>query len=349
MLADVVQQHRGRVLEIARMRLREMIGSDAAAQGEEYLAELMDEVIGDLATPQHDASRDARMEQTAAQRGSQRQENGMAINLVAHDFGVICDAISQLADETSTTVEASEWQLLNRAVDYGMSTALSAYEKHRVQREQDAHATWLGAIAHELRNALSAASTGLAMIKQGRVGTDSRTAELVTRNLSRAAILVNSLIAESRLEAAIQPSLAPVRLRAVIEDIVSSLTAARLGTLDIDAAPELTVMADEQLLISALTNLIQNAIKFSRPGGDVHVRARVDGADTLIDVEDACGGLPPGTAEQMFVPFVQQSTNRTGAGLGLTVARKVAVAHRGDIQVIDLPGAGCIFRLRLPR
>jgi signal transduction histidine kinase len=68
----------------------------------------------------------------------------------------------------------------------------------------------------------------------------------------------------------------------------------------------------------------------------------------VIEVEDECGGLPPGTAEQIFTPFVQQGTNRTGAGLGLTIVRRVAAAHRGRVRVIDVPGKGCVFELRIP-
>ncbi len=349
MLAEVVRQHRERVLELARVRLGQMVGQDAAARGQEYLSELLDELVSDLTVSGGEpATRDPRIEQTAAHRGWQRQQDGAAISLVAHDFGVICDAVAQLADETTTPVDASEWQILNRAVDQGIAAALSAYEKHRERRERDELATRLGSVAHELRNALGAASTGFSMIKGGRVGTDSRTAELVTRNLGRAAVLANSLIAESRLDAAVEPALMAVRPRALIDDIVGSLSPGAVASLEVDAAPELTVMADEQLLISALTNLIQNAIKFTRRDGRVRIRARPEGPDTLIEVEDECGGLPPGTAERIFTPFVQQGANRTGAGLGLTIVRKVAVAHRGEVRVVDLPGRGCIFELRLP-
>ncbi len=348
MLAEVVQQHRERVLALARRRLGQMVGQEAATEGQEYLSELLDELVAGLTASGDGGPPAPRIEQTAAQCGWKRQEHGAAISLIAHDFGVICDAVAQLADETATRVDPGEWQALNRAVDSGIAAALSAYEKQRQQREQDERATRLGAVAHELRNALGAASTGFTMIKQRRVGTDSRTADLVTRNLGRAAILANSLIAESRLDAAVQPSLAPLRLRLLIDDIVGSLTTGAVAALSVDAAPELTVMADEQLLISALTNLIQNAVKFTRPEGSVFVRARPDGPNVVIEVEDECGGLPPGTAERIFTPFVQQGANRTGAGLGLTIVRKVAVAHRGSVRVVDLPGRGCVFELRIP-
>jgi signal transduction histidine kinase len=69
----------------------------------------------------------------------------------------------------------------------------------------------------------------------------------------------------------------------------------------------------------------------------------------LFDVEDECGGLPPGSTDNLFRPFEQQGTDRTGVGLGLSISLKAARANGGDICVRDLPGRGCVFTLDLPR
>jgi signal transduction histidine kinase len=66
-------------------------------------------------------------------------------------------------------------------------------------------------------------------------------------------------------------------------------------------------------------------------------------------VEDECGGLPPGKVEDLFRPFEQRGTDRSGMGLGLTICRKAAHANHGEILVRDLPGKGCIFTLDLPK
>jgi hypothetical protein len=68
-----------------------------------------------------------------------------------------------------------------------------------------------------------------------------------------------------------------------------------------------------------------------------------------MDVEDECGGLPPGDVEGLFRPFEQRSAKRKGLGLGLHICRKSVEASGGVIRVRDLPGKGCIFTVDLPR
>jgi signal transduction histidine kinase len=106
---------------------------------------------------------------------------------------------------------------------------------------------------------------------------------------------------------------------------------------------------DRQLLASAVSNLLQNAFKFSRARGHVSLVTRATADRVLIDVSDECGGLPPGKAEDLFRPFIQQSTDRSGLGLGLSIARSAARANGGDIHVRDIPGTGCVFTIDLPR
>ncbi len=71
----------------------------------------------------------------------------------------------------------------------------------------------------------------------------------------------------------------------------------------------------------------------------------------LFEIEDECGGLPPGKVAELFIPFEQRGDDRTGVGLGLAIALKAAKANGGEIHVHDLPGKGCIciFILDLPR
>jgi signal transduction histidine kinase len=68
-----------------------------------------------------------------------------------------------------------------------------------------------------------------------------------------------------------------------------------------------------------------------------------------IEVADACGGLPPGKIEDLFSPTVQRGGNRTGFGLGLSIARQAVEAHLGRIDVRDVPGTGCVFSILLPQ
>jgi signal transduction histidine kinase len=114
--------------------------------------------------------------------------------------------------------------------------------------------------------------------------------------------------------------------------------------------PEAGIDADRQLIAAALANLLQNAFKFSRPGG--HVVVRTDNATAegrvLIEVEDECGGLPEGNDENLFRPFEQHGGDRTGLGLGLTIARESVETNGGLIRARTLPGRGCVFTIELP-
>ena len=80
---------------------------------------------------------------------------------------------------------------------------------------------------------------------------------------------------------------------------------------------------------------------------DMHVMAAGD--RILIDVCDHCGGLPPGLAAQLFLPFVQAGADKSGLGLGLSICRRSVDANDGILSVRDVPGSGCIFTIDLPR
>src|SRR6202034_3986997 len=96
-------------------------------------------------------------------------------------------------------------------------------------------------------------------------------------------------------------------------------------------------------------NLAQNALKFTRPGTTVKLGASTTTDRVLISVEDECGGLPPGRAENLLKPFTQRSHDKSGLGLGLAICHKAAKAMAGELHIRDLPGKGCICTLDLPK
>jgi signal transduction histidine kinase len=98
-----------------------------------------------------------------------------------------------------------------------------------------------------------------------------------------------------------------------------------------------------------VTNLLQNAFKFTHPLSEVLLKVYAMADRIRIEVEDRCGGLPPGDTERMFRPFTQNGANRSGLGLGLSISRRSVEANDGTLSVRDLPAAGCIFTIDLPR
>jgi hypothetical protein len=113
--------------------------------------------------------------------------------------------------------------------------------------------------------------------------------------------------------------------------------------------PRLAVDGDREMLFSAVSNLLQNAFKFTHCRTEVSLSAYASAERVLIDVEDHCGGLPPGDPERLFHPFTQSGEDRTGVGLGLSICRRSVEANQGVLRVRDLPGSGCVFTIDLPR
>lgn len=108
------------------------------------------------------------------------------------------------------------------------------------------------------------------------------------------------------------------------------------------------IRGDPRFLRSALTNLIRNAVKYTRRDSAVAVRVRQAHGHVRVEVQDQCGGLPEGAIEKMFDPFVQLGKDRSGYGLGLAIGRQAAQSHGGTLTVHNLPGSGCVFVLELP-
>jgi signal transduction histidine kinase len=109
------------------------------------------------------------------------------------------------------------------------------------------------------------------------------------------------------------------------------------------------IETDRLLVVGAVVNLLRNAFKFSPPGGTIGLRvSEIAGERVCIEVEDECGGLPPGDEEGLFQSFEQRNTDRSGLGLGLAVSRQNIRAIGGELRVRNLPERGCIFSLELP-
>ena len=152
---------------------------------------------------------------------------------------------------------------------------------------------------------------------------------------------------ERRLErdvVAVDQFIAEVQLAAGLE--------ARVRRCEFTVSPVehgLAIRVDIPILYSAVSNLLQNAFKFTHPHSHVWLKAFGTVDRVLIEVEDECGGLPEGKAEAMFLPFQQYNADRSGLGLGLSISRRAVEASGGKLSVRDLPGIGCVFTIDLPR
>lgn len=250
-----------------------------------------------------------------------------------------------------------QFRTLNRCLDNAIADAVTEFSFHRdvsaARQSEFALDQRMGFLAHELRNALSASNLAVAALESGSLPLSGATGGVLKRSLSSMTRLINSAIEDIRDKAAADPVRQVFTLSGLIDDAAAAckLYAHRSGcTLNVPAVdPELQAHADRERILAAVANLMQNAFKFTRAGTEVSLTGTAYGAFLRIEVSDHCGGLPHGDVDRMFSPFTQRGTDRSGLGLGLSIARQSVEADGGTLTARDLPGHGCIFTLSLPR
>jgi signal transduction histidine kinase len=294
---------------------------------------------------------------SASQHGRQLLELGFSVDQVVHDYGDLCQAITDLAYERDAPFQIDEFRTLNRCLDNAIAEAVTEFSYQRDSVAADKYAAQmnerLGSFAHELRNFLQTATLAFDAAKAGNLNLSGATASVLSRSLDGMRDLIDDSLADVRLSAggAIPPQ--SFSLADFIEEIAQ---AAGLGAQargcafavsDVDA--RLALRANRDLLFSALGNLLQNAFKFTHPDTEVTLDAYAVADRILIEVKDHCGGLSAGDVESMFKPFRQNGADRTGLGLGLSIARRSVEANDGILSVRDIPDTGCVFTISLPR
>ncbi len=237
---------------------------------------------------------------------------------------------------------------MNVFLDEAMARGVEAFTAATAAKVREDRAEALGSLAHEIRNAVNAASLAFGLIRRGQVGANGSTADVLQRAHARIAALVENALVEAKLQGKIPLRLETVPLAEVLGQLAEQAFPERGVRIGVQVEPNLHVQADPRLLDSAVGNLLQNAVKFTRDGEQVTLRAKQAGDATLIGVEDRCGGLLEEKVEVLFKPFVQGAPDPRGVGLGLRIARCAVEAHGGTGTVKNLPGVGCVFTISLP-
>lgn len=290
--------------------------------------------------------------ETARLHGRDLLKMGLTISQVVHDYGDVCQSVTELAVELGAPISGAEFQTFNLCLDDAIVGAVTEYADQRERLASDLRTEQLGFLAHELRNLLNAAMLAFESMKSGRVGAAGSTGLVLNRSLIGIRHLIDRSLAEVRLESGNRRTL-PIEVADFVEEVeVSALLEAKARgiTFAVTCAPDpLAIQGDRQILAAALANLIQNAFKFTPKEANVSLNVRATSGRVLFEVEDECGGLPAGQAELLFRSFEQRGKDRSGLGLGLAIVQKAAKASGGELRVRDLPGKGCVFTLDLPR
>jgi signal transduction histidine kinase len=353
-MARFVEIHYDELVERCRRKVAERpVPRPTPSELEHGIPVFLRQLAGRLAggTPGSRAIRES-----AERHGGEMQLGGFTIAQVVHDYGDACQSIMELAIELDVPISTVDFRALNDCLDTAIADAVTEFERRRNLGATDAGATSaderVRRFAHEMQKFLHSATLAFDVLRSGGVGVRGSTGAVLSRSLAGMRDLVNNTLTDVRLSSGVRAR-EPVGVLGLIEEIeVDAVLEARYRGLRLKVVPppaDAVVLGDRQILASVISNLVQNALKFTRAGGEVTLRTATRLSRTLIEVEDECGGLPPGAAARMFPAPGPGEDARCGTASGLAIARRGAEALDAEIRVRDLPAKGCVFTLDLPR
>ena len=219
---------------------------------------------------------------------------------------------------------------------------------HELDRMKDA---FLSAVSHELRTPLTICRGHLDVLGERAAVDEVRAVrETLVDELDLMGRLVEDLTILARAGDGMLLKPEPLRLGDFTDSIVAMAEPVLGDRLEVTAGPAAgTLWADRQRLTQALLNLLQNAAGHARGEGLVRLRVRAEPGAWLFEVADEGGGLPPGEERIVFEPFRTGSSGTGRTGLGLSIVRSISQAHGGDCGVVNRPGHGATFWIRVPR
>jgi two-component system phosphate regulon sensor histidine kinase PhoR len=248
----------------------------------------------------------------------------------------------------------------------------------RIERLEQIRQEFLSNVSHELRTPLTAILAFVETLESGAIDdkeSGQRFLSIIRRNAVRMQDLIDDTLELSAIEAGNVPVRAePLELYPIVNDVISSLVARAADrgiNVTNEVAHEATVYADARRLEQMLTNLVENAIKFNRAGGQVKIKCEGSekageprlrnearngrnetGKRDLIIVEDTGEGIPSQHLERLFERFYRvdraRSSEMGGTGLGLAIVKHLALAHGGEVTVKSDLGTGSTFTIELP-
>jgi signal transduction histidine kinase len=293
---------------------------------------------------------------SAVEHGHDLLRRGFSVSQVVHDYGDVCQAVTELAVELNAPITTEDFRTLNRCLDDAIAGAVTEYGRERTQSAIDGESARgserLGFFAHEMRNLMNTAIVAFEVLKTGSVGVTGGTGTVLLRSLMASRALINRSLAEVRVTHGIQ-NREQFLVSGFIEEVASASAleanarGIRLTVMPVEDG--VAIEADRQVLAAVVGNLLQNALKFTRPRTTVTLRVGASAERVHIEIQDECGGLPSGNVEELFRPFEQRGADRTGVGLGLAFSRWGAQANGGRIYARSLPDKGCVFTVDLPR
>ena len=241
----------------------------------------------------------------------------------------------------------AEFQQLSRSVNDMLDRLAQSFE---LQRQ------FAGNAAHELRTPLAIIQTKLELFAEEQKSMSAETATLVgsmREQINRLTALVRTLLEMSNLQSVSRTE--HIELAPLAEEILADVMplAQKSGVELIEDCEELAIVGSDALIYRMLFNLVENGIKYNRPGGTVRVEIRREGESAALRVSDTGVGIPAECRESIFQPFFRVDKSRSremgGVGLGLALVREIAALHGGTVSAAPAPeNQGTCFTVLLP-
>jgi hypothetical protein len=259
---------------------------------------------------------------SAIKHGHDLLLQGFTVSQVVHDYGDVCQAITELAVETNAPISTNDFRTLNRCLDDAIAGAVTQYGRERNQSGIDGESARgserLGFFAHEMRNLINTAIVALEVLKTGDVGVGGSTGAVLHRSLLASRALISRSLAEVRLTAGVQ-NREQFLISGFVEEVASASTleanarGIRLTVMPVEGG--LAIEADRQVLAAVVGNLLQNAFKFTRPRTTVTLRVAASAERVLIEVPGRVRRSAKWGRQRALPPVraAQRRSNRRGS------------------------------------
>jgi signal transduction histidine kinase len=299
-------------------------------------------------------------ETAAATHGALRHVSGFDLNQLGAEYRALRASVIRLwTHQQSGVMDSAIFEDMirfNEAVDQAVAESTSRYAAELALSRD----TFMAILAHDLRSPLNAINMVSFLIERGATTDKLRTqAGQLLRSGKEMSAMIHQLLdyTRTRLGKGLPVAPAPCSMLVICRDAVEEVRAAHPDRQVVLEVPDdLVGLVDDGRLRQALSNLLNNAVQHADAGSPISLTTRQQGPEIVIEVRNLGEPIPPESLQVIFDPLVQLSTRSAGAparpstnlGLGLFIAREVALGHQGSLEAASDADNGTVFTLRLP-
>jgi len=291
----------------------------------------------------------------ARQHGLTRVRSGFDVRQLVRELVLLREVIVETLAADTFPLDGAQASRIAGVIDAAIAAVVHAYVESRDHAAETYHAQQVGFITQELRNPLTTAKIAVAQLRsqvQAAPGT-ARLLDALERSVERLQRLVQDVLLSERLGSGeLRSNPVDVTLGAIMDDALRvPVRDAQAKRIHIETRfdPDLLLHVDPTLAVSAVQNVVENAVRYTTEGS-VQIEGEDRGGEAAIHVRDMCSGLSAEELETIFEPFRRGHAGRAqGTGIGLAIARRAALAMGGEIAADSSESVGCHFCLTLPK